>query len=277
MGRRSHTTKRQRSRIFAVEVFLRRRKRLRAITVLLVLLAILMLVLLDHRSAGLFVNDDLRRYHGQTFSVVRVIDGDTIVVRVPDGDKPTTTIRVWGVNTPEMARHDGSKPAEPLAEEATALTRDLIAGGTVTLHLEPYRLRGRYGRVLAHVELADGSQLGARLIEAGLSPADDRWSHSQLTVYAVLELTARAKGVGQWAQHRPPGPMPIIPMRLASGLSRVYTMWVVAVVSCWGCQSHRIERTHDGIWPIKPIWKDPRCGREGDRGDECFPELGAIE
>lgn len=162
------------------------------------LLLLLVLIALDHAGPGLYVTDDLRRYDGQTFEVVRVIDGDTLDLRVRDGGEAFTRIRLWGVDTPEMAARDGSRPAEPYAETASDYTRGLIEGRAVTLHLEPQRERGRYGRLLAYVELPDGTLLNARLIEAGLSPADDRWGHRRMAEFAVLEADAKRRGVGMW-------------------------------------------------------------------------------
>lgn len=225
MGRRT-ATRTPRSRRLPVEAFLRRRKKHHAVTLIVAVAVVLVLAYLDHQGVGLYATDDAKRYHGQAFEVVRVIDGDTIVVRARDGDEPTTTVRVWGVNTPELAKPDGSKPAEALAEVAAALTRELV-GGRVTLYLEPHRRRGRYGRLLAHVVLPDGSQLGGRLIEAGLSASDDRWSHRHLTAYALLELKARAGEVGKWARLDTPGPGPIRRIRLADDAGRAYTVSAV--------------------------------------------------
>lgn len=168
-------------------------------TLVLLLGVLAVLVVLDRAGPGLYVTDDLRRYDGKTFEVAWVIDGDTLDLRVPDGAHATTRIRLWGVDTPEQASQDGSRAAEPLSEEATAFTRGLVQGRRVTLHLEPQRERGRYGRLLAYVELPDGTLLNARLIEAGLSPADDRWSHSRSDQFARLEAEARRRGVGLWA------------------------------------------------------------------------------
>lgn len=168
-------------------------------TLVVLMLILAVLIVADRAGPGLYVTDDLRRYDGKTFAVARVIDGDTLDLRVPDGDEPTTRIRLWGVDTPEMASFDGTRPAEPLSEAATQFTRDLVQGQRVTLHLEPQRERGRYGRVLAYVELPDGTLLNARLIEAGLSPADDRWSHSRVEAFARLEALAKRRGVGLWA------------------------------------------------------------------------------
>ena len=46
---------------------------------------------------------DTDRYHDKTFRVARVVDGDTLDIQVADRDKPVTRIRLWGVDTPEVA------------------------------------------------------------------------------------------------------------------------------------------------------------------------------
>ncbi|XAL99007.1 thermonuclease family protein [Phycisphaeraceae bacterium D3-23] len=232
MGKRPRPRRKHNHRRLPVEAFLRRKRWSKSATLLIVLVALLLLIVLDHLGPGLYATDDARRYHGKAFEVVRVIDGDTLVIRAPDGEHTTTTVRVWGVDTPELARRDGSKPDEPLAIEATAYVRSLVADEPVTLRLEPQRMRGGYGRLLAHVELADGTQLGGRLIAAGFSEADDRWSHHLLPAYELLELEARAQEVGRWASRDGPGDRPITSPRLAGGGGGAYTVaggvWDVA-------------------------------------------------
>jgi endonuclease YncB( thermonuclease family) len=101
------------------------------------------------------------------------------------------------VDTPEPAGRD--RPAEPFADEARALTQELAAGGSVTLTLEPHRTRGSFGRLLAHVELPDGSSLNEALLAAGLARADDRWPHALVSRYARLQRAARREGLGLWS------------------------------------------------------------------------------
>jgi len=172
---------------------------MRAGALALALVVLVLLVLLDRWGGGLYAGDDMARYDGQRFEVARVIDGDTLDLRVPDGEDAVTRIRLWGVDTPELASRDGEREAEPLAQEAADFARELAQGRWVTLHLEPGRRRGRYGRVLAYVELDDGTLLNARLIGVGLSPADDRWSHSRLDAFERLEAEAQSRGLGLWA------------------------------------------------------------------------------
>ncbi len=177
----------------------RRLSKRRLASLTLACLIILAIALLDHAAGVLPVGDDWHRYHDRSFEVARVIDGDTIVLRVPDGDSATTTVRLWGVDTPELAKPGTERPAEPFAEAATAFTRELVQGSRVRLELQDHRLRGRYGRLLAYVVLADGSVLNAELIEHGLSKHDDRWGHDRSADYAELERRARAEKRGLWS------------------------------------------------------------------------------
>jgi micrococcal nuclease len=167
---------------------------------LAVALLIVAAALLDR--AGLFLArapDDLARYDGTTATVTAVIDGDTIDLdrSDPRGDLPATRVRVWGMDAPP-------RDTAPLGAEAASRVRSLVMGRRVTLALEPHRTRERYGRLLAHVFLPDGTSLAERLLEEGLARADDRWPHARLDDHARAEGRARRREVGLWA--RPPAP-----------------------------------------------------------------------
>lgn len=156
-------------------------------------------VLADRQGWLLYGGDELARYDSQTFLVTRVIDGDTLDIAAPDGTHPTTRIRLWGVNTPELARTNPPTPAEPFAEEAKRLTWELTHGQRVRLTLEPHRLRDNYGRILAFVELPDGSLLSEALLVQGLAKVFDRYSHRYIERFDLLQLQARRQGLGIWA------------------------------------------------------------------------------
>ncbi len=163
---------------------------------------VLIALIIADRSGWLLVPkiDDMTAYHGASAAVLRVIDGDTIEIDLSDAlyDRPVTRIRFWGLDCPETAKPD--RPADPYAHEATELTRTLTTDRTVTLYLESHRTRDVFGRVLAHVELPDGSSLNEALLSAGLAVTDERWSHSRLGRYAQLERAARRQGLGMWSQ-----------------------------------------------------------------------------
>lgn len=163
--------------------------------------ALLAILIIADRSGWLLARrpDDLKVYDGAPVLVARVVDGDTLEIRIPDRAhrRSATQVRLWGVDCPEAATR--GRPAEPFADEARALTAALTAGGPLTLTLEAHRTRGSYGRLLAYVELPDGADLGAALLHAGLARADDRWPHARLGRYDRIEGEARDRGVGIWS------------------------------------------------------------------------------
>jgi len=166
------------------------------------LIIVLSVLIIADRQGWLLTarSDDYARYHGRSFVVTEVIDGDTIEVDVPDPvqNRPTTRVRLWGIDCPELA-HAGNPQGGPWAEQARQRTRELALDASVTLELERSRLRGHYGRILAHVDLPDGRRLNAVLLRQGLARADDRWPHSQLSAYAAAEQTARTQQRGVWS------------------------------------------------------------------------------
>ncbi|MEM7626375.1 MAG: thermonuclease family protein [Planctomycetota bacterium] len=159
------------------------------------------LILADRAGWGFYQGPDLSRYDGKTFRVAGVIDGDTLELAIKDGERPTTRVRLWGIDAPEVAR-DG-RPSEPFADDATDRAQTLAYGTTVKLSLEPHRLRGRYGRLLAYVTLPDGTVLNERLLAEGLARAEDRWPHRAAGRYAQLEAQARHEGRGLWLSPLP--------------------------------------------------------------------------
>ncbi len=180
--------------------FLSWRRRRRLVTIAAVTVAVVLLVLADRRGLLLYPGDDLQRYDGRAFMVTHVIDGDTIRVDAPDAAQRSTRIRLWGIDTPEIEHRDPPRAAEPYADQAHDMTRRLTEGKTVKLFLETHRLRGTYGRVLAYVELPDGTLLNERLLLAGLARADPRWSHRHMQRFKLMEQSAREAGVGLWSQ-----------------------------------------------------------------------------
>lgn len=162
-------------------------------------LALALLVAADRAGMLALPTNDLRRYDDRTFSVERVVDGDTLVLAATDGKRDTTRVRLWAVNAPELARPEEGKPAEPLAEAARERVAALIEGERVTLDLEPHRLRDKHDRVLAFVTLPDGRVVNELLVTEGLARADARWPHRDVERYATLEKAAKKAKVGLWA------------------------------------------------------------------------------
>jgi micrococcal nuclease len=127
--------------------------------------------------------------------VVRVVDGDTIVVRI---DGHNEDVRLIGVDTPEEKKPN--TPVECYAREAAARTSALLPAGTVVLLERDREPRDRYGRLLAYVSrVADGLSVEADLLQGGyagtLTIAPNTARAGQ---YASMVNTARTGGVGLW-------------------------------------------------------------------------------
>jgi micrococcal nuclease len=124
--------------------------------------------------------------------VVRVVDGDTVHVRV--GDR-VEKVRYIGVNTPEI--HHPTKGEEPGGREAHAVNRRLVEGKRVRLELD-VQARDRYGRLLAYVWLGE-IMINAELVRLGYAqvmtvPPNVR--HQAL--FLKLQRDAREGGRGLW-------------------------------------------------------------------------------
>lgn len=142
--------------------------------------------------------DDWERYHNRTFRVVRVVDGDTLDIAAPDGDRPTTRIRLWGVDTPELAR--AGRPAMHFATEASAFAKRTLEGRQARVVLSPRRTRGKYGRLLAYLYTGGGETMfNEQLLEEGFAYADLRFEHHYMDRFQAMEKHARRRAIGLWA------------------------------------------------------------------------------
>jgi len=141
---------------------------------------------------------DFEKYHAKTFTVVNVVDGDTIDIDIPDDKYDHTRIRLWGIDTPETKNpktgvmHFGPQAAE--------FTEKPALGKQITVYLEEHRTRGKYGRLLAYVKLPDGGFLNEVLLTEGFAYADTRFRHSFYNKYKQLESVARSGKKGLWQE-----------------------------------------------------------------------------
>lgn len=168
----------------------------RAWTVVVALL--LVLAVADRLGVFGHQGDDRSRYHGKTFRVVKVVDGDTIDIDIPDGKHDTTRIRLWGVDTPEIG-HSRSETSAHFGPEAAAFTGQEVLNQKVRIELSSRRTRDRYGRLLAFVYRADNNEmLNEHLVATGHAYADLRFDHEYETKFRELESRARRNSVGLW-------------------------------------------------------------------------------
>ena len=187
-------------------------RRSRALLFALCLLLALVLVLLDHTHLKLgrlkhtesdekFKALDFEKYHAKTFTVVNVVDGDTFDIDIPNGQYEQTRIRLWGLDTPETKNDETG--VMYFGPEACEFTKKLTLGKQLTVYLEKHRTRGKYGRLLAYVQLPDGRFLNEVLLSEGYAYADLRFEHSLYYKYKRIEAAARSAKKGLWKKVTP--------------------------------------------------------------------------
>ncbi len=179
----------------------RRRSRVKygfALTLFLVLTTAFLTILVNQFShiplPNLSVPALLNQQPG-LYPVVRVNDGDTIVVKTPAGNE---SVRLLGVDTPEVK--DPRKPVQCFGEAASAHTKQALNGASVRLEPDPTNTdRDKYGRLLRYVYLPDGTLYNAALIRDGYGFAYTVFPITKLEEFRALEADARANSRGLWA------------------------------------------------------------------------------
>lgn len=167
-------------------------------TVATAIIAVAVLIVCERTTQGPIQGGDRSRYHDRTYRVVHVVDGDTLDIDAPDSDKSKTRIRLWGVDTPELAR--GGRPEMYFAIEAREFARQTLLDKTVNVVLAPEKTRDRYGRLLAYVFCERGGRMfNEMLIEEGYAYADPRFPHPYKKQFQSAEKRARKNGVGLWS------------------------------------------------------------------------------
>ncbi len=133
---------------------------------------------------------------GTRVQVDWVSDGDTVLVRLPDGAK--AAIRVLGIDCPESKRNakcarDGREgrldcdAQVPLGKAATKYAISLVKGRSVTVETRDgtgATENDAYGRALAYLRLEDGRDFGLLMVrEAKCSDFGWRYPHPRMDEY----------------------------------------------------------------------------------------------
>jgi micrococcal nuclease len=158
----------------------------------------------------------------ESATVVRVVDGDTIVV--DRGSGIGESLRYIGMDTPETM--DPRRPVQCMGAEASLANRRVVEGRTVILERDVSEV-DRFGRLLRHVWLQDGSAwvlVGLRLVGDGYAyassyPPDVKYDERM----REAQREAESRGRGLWdpvtcATHTPtPSPSPTLTPANPSG------------------------------------------------------------
>jgi len=124
--------------------------------------------------------------------VVRIVDGDTIVV---DHGGERRKVRLSAIDTPERD--------QPWGEAATKEMRRLVAGKTVSVD---WHKEDRWGRLIGNV-YADGEDVGRLMVERGMAWHYKRYAMEQRAsdrvAYSDAERAAKAAKHGLWSDPEP--------------------------------------------------------------------------
>ena len=151
--------------------FRRRPSRGQIVAVVLVSFVLLRL-LADFFSPDPFLIG-IERIREGSCDLVRVVDGDTIIVRqaVPRGEESSladsfqSRVRLLGTDTPEPVKPN--QPVERWQKEATEFTTRFLSGGKMRLRFDKQR-KDDDDRLLAYVYV-DDRLLNEELVRAGLA------------------------------------------------------------------------------------------------------------
>jgi len=127
--------------------------------------------------------------------VVRVADGDTIVVEAEDGQEHR--IRLYGLDAPEKSQAYGTEATQYLASH-------LEEGQTILLKTIDH---DRYGRLVSLIHLIEKEPLNRKIISSGLAWRYNEYCRiPECEQWAEDEAQARQNGLGLWHDHEPMPP-----------------------------------------------------------------------
>jgi len=131
------------------------------------------------------------------YPVVRVVDGDTIIV-FHQGEN--VRVRLLGIDTPETVKPD--HPVEFMGPEASEFSNEFLEESVCRLRFDRRRI-DQYGRWLAYVYV-DDVMLNEELVRQGLArvsvyPGDSTSIERQLR---KAEEEAKTNGRGIWSRDR---------------------------------------------------------------------------
>mmetsp|Transcript_28311 Transcript_28311/g.42815 ORF Transcript_28311/g.42815 Transcript_28311/m.42815 type:complete len:215 (+) Transcript_28311:164-808(+) len=144
--------------------------------------------------------------------VERVIDGDTLRVThcptissCPERDAniklsdTTISVRLFGIDCPELQKRSSDPPSQLFAKEAKDLTSRLTLGKTVELELLG---RDKYGRALSKVQTPIGQDVSLELTSRGLATmytGKGALYDENKMVVELVEDRAKAEKIGMWS------------------------------------------------------------------------------
>lgn len=133
--------------------------------------------------------------HFGAYEVLRVVDGDTIIVSI---ESNATTVRMIGIDAPESVHPDSSKNSES-GKIASEFTAELLTGKQVYLEYDRERTDS-YCRTLAYVWL-DHKMVEETLLENGMAAVMTIQPNIRYAArFVQIEQHAKEGNIGIWAK-----------------------------------------------------------------------------
>lgn len=140
--------------------------------------------------------DKIQTSESQLYSIVRVVDGDTIDISL---DNKTQRVRLIGLDTPEIV--DSGSPVECFGLEASNKAKELMNGKKVKLEADPSQDNlDKYNRLLRYVFVGD-LNVSKEMIRLGYAQEYTyNKPYKYQSEFKQAEVEAKAAKRGMWAE-----------------------------------------------------------------------------
>jgi len=140
--------------------------------------------------------------HGRKGTVVKVKDGDTVVIKPGRGGQ-FYVCRLYGIDAPETPKPYLRKPGQPFGEEATRFLKSLILGRNVTVVTTGEKT---YNREVCLI-YKDNDFINLLMVKYGYAWAYRKYLREPyLSMFIKAENYARRHRLGLWEQTNPVPP-----------------------------------------------------------------------
>jgi len=137
--------------------------------------------------------NDNRNIKQERYKVLKVIDGDTIVINY---NQNRTTLRLVGIDSPET-KHP-NKPVECFGNEASKKMKQLVLNKKVKIKQDKINSnRDKYNRLLRYVYV-DDTFVNAEMIKQGYAYAYLTFPFEYSSKFRKLQQSARKRRLGLW-------------------------------------------------------------------------------
>lgn len=171
-------------------------KKFKTITALFILAAVVYggWFVYPHTNGNRHPADKLVAKTADDFRVIRVVDGDTIVVAI---DHTPHTIRLIGINTPETVAPN--KPVQCYGPEASKHTKELLTDKIVRLEADPSQdNEDKYHRLLRFVFL-ENENINESLVRDGYAREYTyKIPYAYQTEFRADQKAAKKNKLGLW-------------------------------------------------------------------------------